>query len=166
MTRTLMGILAAVVILGEADTLRAQNQSLRGAWRVSEVVVTGANASTNSNPQPGLYIFTDRHYSIVTVNSPAPRKPLSPLKVAGKPSQAELMEHYEQWNPFTANSGTYTVKGNIVTTRPLVAKNHAVMTGNDQIREFKIEANTLTLVQKSAAGQPASETRTRLTRAE
>jgi hypothetical protein len=34
------------------------------------------------------------------------------------------------------------------------------------VAQFKIDGNTLTLVSKSAAGQPASETTTTLTRVE
>ena len=52
-----------------------------------------------------------------------------------------------------------------MTRRPLVAKNVAVMTTNPPIvQEFKLEGKTLWLVTKSAAGQPVSETRTKLTR--
>jgi hypothetical protein len=47
-----------------------------------------------------------------------------------------------------------------------VAKMPSVMGGEAQTREFKIDGKTLTLIQKSAADQPASETRTVLTRVE
>jgi len=55
---------------------------------------------------------------------------------------------------------------NTLTTRPLVAKNPSVMSGPPANREFKIDGNMLTFVQKSAAGQPVSQTTTRLTRIE
>jgi hypothetical protein len=70
------------------------------------------------------------------------------------------------WNDFTANSGTYQVSGSTLTTRPLVAKNQEVMVGPAATREFKIDGKVLTLIQKSAAGQPASVTTTKLTRVE
>jgi hypothetical protein len=48
-----------------------------------------------------------------------------------------------------------------------VAKNVAVMTTNPPIvQQVKIEATKLTLVAKSAAGQPTSETTTTLMRVE
>ena len=51
--------------------------------------------------------------------------------------------------------------------RPTVAKNQAVMTTNPPIvQTAKLTGNTLTLVQKSAAGQPASDTTTTLMRVE
>lgn len=139
--------------------------SIQGAWRVAEVVVTGANASTNSKPFPGLYVFTNRHYSIIFINGSQPR-PAFTIKDPAKPTDAEKIAAYAQWNPFTANSGTYEIKSNTLTTRPIVAKNETVMAGPAQTREFKLEGNTLWLTTRSAAGQPASETRTRLTRVE
>jgi len=57
------------------------------------------------------------------------------------------------------------VKGSTLTTTPVVAKNPSVM-GRTQTREFKLAGSTLTLISKSGAGQPASETRTTLTRVE
>jgi hypothetical protein len=164
-----VSIVATLVVVGSWALVRAQSSpSLQGAWRVSSIVVTGANATTNNSPQPGLYIFTGRHYSIMTVNGAAPRKDFGTAQNAAQLTDAEKLARYEAWNPFTANSGTYTVKGNMLTTRPLVAKNPAVMsaTAQGQTREFRIEGNTLILVQRAAAGQPASETTTRLTRVE
>ena len=45
----------------------ASKPSIEGVWKVSEIVVTGAGASTVSSPQPGLFIFTRGHYSIMYV---------------------------------------------------------------------------------------------------
>jgi len=128
--------------------------------------VTGANAATNKSPQPSLYLFTGQHYSIMTVNGTAPRKDFGAPKDPSKLTDAEKIARYEAWDAFTANSGTYQVSGSSLTTRPLVAKNPGVMTGPAAMREFRIEGKTLTLIQKSAAGQPVSETTTRLTRVE
>ena len=163
-----MSAIVSMLLVGGWAMTSAQAPSLQGVWRVSEIVVTGANASTNTSPQPGLYVFTKQHYSIVTVNGTAARKDVSPAKDPAKLTDAEKVARYDIWNPFTANSGTYEVKGNTLTTKPLVAKNPGVMTaqGTGQTREFTIDGKTLTLVQKSAAGQPVSETRIKLTRVE
>jgi lipocalin-like protein len=163
------GRISAIVVLlvvGASIVARSQTPSLEGAWRVTEVVVTGDGASTNKTPQPGLYLFTKKHYSLITVNSTSPRKEFGAPKDPAKLTDAEKMARYEAWNDFSANSGTYEVKGNHLTTRPIVAKNPSVMTGPGQTREFKIDGKMLTLIQTSAAGQPASETRTTLTRVE
>lgn len=161
-----ISVIAVMLLVGGWALASAQAPSLQGVWRVSEIVVTGANVSTNTSPQPGLYVFTKQHYSIVTVNGTAARKDVSPAKDPAKLTDAEKIARYDMWGPFTANSGTYEVKGTTLTTRPLAAKNVNAMTGTGQAREFKIDGKTLTLVQKSAAGQPVSETRTKLTRVE
>jgi hypothetical protein len=158
-------IVGALIILASWAATQAQSTSLRGAWRVTGVTVTGANPLTNNSPQPGLFIFTDRHYSIVTVNSTSARKPFNPPKDPARLTDAEMVERFQHWNPVTANAGTYTVKGSTLTTRPLVAKNHEVMTGPEQTREFKIDGNTLTLIQRGAGPNP-NVTTTVLTRAE
>jgi len=127
--------------------------------------VTGADAATNKSPQPALYLFTKQHYSIVLVNSTSPRKNVAPAANPEKLTDAEKLARFEAYDPFVANSGTYEVKGNTLTTHPLVAKNPGTM-GTTATREFKIDGTTLTLIQKSAAGQPASQTTTKLSRLE
>jgi hypothetical protein len=165
--RRKIGVIVAALMVGASALALAQTApSLQGGWRVTEVVVTGANAATNRSPQPSLYLFTRQHYSIMTVGGTVPRKEFGTPKDAAKLTDAEKSARYEAWDALTANSGTYQVSGNTLTTRPLVAKNPAVMTGPVATRTFRIEGNTLTLVQKSAAGQPVSETTTRLTRVE
>ena len=158
----LVGVLLVAITAGLA--VAQTPASIQGAWRVTDVTVTGANAGSNKSPQPGIYVFTKGHYSIITVNSTAPRKNFGNAN-PDKLTDAEKLARYEAWNDFTANTGTYQVAGNTLTTNVIVAKNPGVM-GTTQTREFKIEGTTLILVQKSAAGQPASQTTTRLTRIE
>ena len=164
--RSRIGVLVVLLVAGASMIGRSQGPSLEGVWRVTEVVVTGANPSTNKAPQPGLYLFAKKHYSVVLVRGAAARKDIPAAKDATKLTDAEKMARYEAWDPFTANAGTYEVKGNTLTTRPIVAKMPSVMGGEAQTREFKIDGKTLTLIQKSGADQPASETRTVLTRVE
>ena len=73
--RCKIGVIVAFLVVGASVLTHAQTgASLQGVWRVTEVVVTGANAATNKSPQPSLYVFTGQHYSIMTVNGTAPRK--------------------------------------------------------------------------------------------
>ena len=138
---------------------------IEGVWRITRIVTTGANAATTAAPQPSLVIFARGHYSYLSVNSSQPRPDVAPAKVPNKLTDAEKLARYEMWNPFTAQSGTYEIKGSSLTRRPVVAKNVNVMTTNPPIvQEFTVQGDTLVLVTKSAAGQPTSETRTTLTR--
>jgi hypothetical protein len=136
-----------------------------GVWKIAEVVTTGANAGTVTSPQPGLVIFARGHYSWVSVNGTTPRTPSPAAKDAANLTEAEKAARYAEWQPFTANSGTFETKGNVLTRRLIVAKNVGAMNAkNPTVQEFKLEGATLWLVQKSPAGAPASETRTKLTR--
>jgi hypothetical protein len=139
--------------------------SVEGVWRISEIVTTGANAATDASPQPSLVIFTDGHYSYLSVNGTSPRPEFAVAKDPAKLTDAEKIARFEQWNLFTGQAGTYEISGTTMTRRPLVAKNVAVMTTNPPIvSEFTLNGDTLVLITKSAEGQPASETRTTLTR--
>ena len=142
---------ASLVVFGLSLPALAQAQSLKGVWRVVEV--TGADGKANPKPEAGLYIFTDRHYSVMRVTEPRPVLP-------EKPTDKDLAATF---GPFTANSGTYQVKGTQLMTQPSVAKNPAVMTGKGQTSELKMEgANT---VYVSGGGQ-AGKTIVKLQRVE
>ena len=149
-----------------AALVRAQGTpSIQGVWRVSEVVVTGAGATANKSPQPGIYIFTKQHYSIMTVSGTAPRNELAAAANPQQLTDAEKLARYAVWDAFVANSGTYQINGNSIRSTALVAKNPSMMQATNT-REFKIEGNTLTLILRSRRGEPVSETTTRLTRIE
>jgi hypothetical protein len=116
-----LAVLASVVLAAQSG------QSLRGVWRVVEV--TNATGQANSKPEPGLYIFTDRHYSIMRVTAPRASLPEKPTE---KDEAAAFV-------PFIANSGTYQVKGDQLMTQPLVAKNPNVMMGKGGTSMLRFE---------------------------
>jgi len=137
--------------------------SVEGVWRIAEVTTTGANAATNASPQPSLIIFARGHYAYLSVTQPRAKyeAPKDPANL----TDAEKIARYQQWNPFTANAGTYELSGTMLTRRPIVAKVVDVMTTNPPlVQELKLEGNTLWLITKSAAGQAPSETRFKLVR--
>jgi hypothetical protein len=161
-----IAVCLTVPTLGSAQTSSAA-PSLQGVWKIVEVVTTGVNAATINNPQPNLVILTKGHYSHLMVQGDRPRPQFAPAKDPKNLTDAEKIARYEQWNPFTANAGTYEVKGTTLIRRPLVAKNETVMAKNSSLEsEFTLEGNTLRVTTKAAAGQPAGETRIKLTRVE
>src|SRR5262249_32780978 len=134
----------------------AQSKStspLIGVWRVAEVTVTGPNARKITSPQPGLFIFTARHYALETVTSDAPRPELPP---ADKRTDKQIVDAF---GPFTANAGSYEIKGNEVTNKVIVAKNPGTMkAGRFQIYSFRSEGkDTLWLTQKATDEGPAQD---------
>jgi len=153
----------ALSLVAATASAKIKSTALTGTWKVTSVKTTGPNARTVTSPQPGLYVFTGTHYSIMTINSDQPR-PLLPTDLT-KATADELRAVY---GPFTANSGTYEASGANVTFKPEVAKNPPVMApGATNVSSFKIEGNTLTLTSvRNQDGPVANPTTTTLTRVE
>ena len=138
--------------------------ALQGAWQVVEVTTSGPDASTNSNPQPGLYLFTARHYSILSVLSREPRPAFA------DPANITREEALAVWGPsLQAQSGTYEVVSGNLNLLPLVAKNPGVMRAGRKpdVYALTLQGDSLTLVQKGdGIGQLANPTTLRLKRVE
>ena len=86
--------LLAATLLALAPTLAyAQVKStpspVEGVWKITEVVTTGANAATNSSPQPSLVIFARGHYSIISVGGTTARTAVPQPKDPNNPTDAE-----------------------------------------------------------------------------
>jgi hypothetical protein len=156
-------VLLCVVGFGAMSAYSQSKTPLQGVWKAIEVITTGPNASTNKSPQPGLIIFTGKYYSIVAVTSDKPRPEL-PQDV----NTATAVQLRDVWTPFVGQSGTYEVKGSEITYHPVAAKNPRTMSsGNFAIDTFKIEGNTLTLVDKANRnGSIANPGTVKLTRVE
>jgi hypothetical protein len=165
--KTALFVSLAVVASAGAGMVAQSRQpaagSIKGVWKIAEVVTTGAGAETVSSPQPSLVIFTTGHYSYLSINGSKPR---SKVTTGATPTDAEKLAKFEEWNSFTANGGTYAVQGTTLTRRPTIAKNESVMSNPPVVDQMKLEGNTLWLTSKSPAGQPPSETRRKLVRVE
>ena len=126
------------------------------------MTITGPNARTIASPQPGLYIFTPRYYSIDMVTSDTPRPDLPQQGATDK-------QRADAFGPFTANAGTYAIKGNELTNTIIAAKNPNAMTsGGFQVFTFQMDGKkTLWLTQKANQNGPATNPTTiKLTRME
>jgi hypothetical protein len=112
-----------------------------------------------------LLIYTKGYYAVVAQDAAVPlpaRKAPAPPKTPGQLTDADKIARYEFWAPVIAQAGTYELKGNVVTQRNLVAKGPL----GTVVREVRLEdgGKTMVEIQKSAPGQPASETRRTFTR--
>jgi hypothetical protein len=164
-------VLSIIFCVLSASAAFAQTKTpVEGVWKVAEVVrpssTPAEKGTTNSNPQPGLIIFTRGYYSQVMVTGAQPRATVEPAKDPQNLTDAEKIARYDQWNQFTANSGTYEIKGSTIIRRVIVAKNVSVMTSQTpNIQEFKLEGpNTLWLT--PTGDQAATQPRVKLTRVE
>jgi hypothetical protein len=121
-----------------AEAPAADPDPLEGAWRTVEVTTTGPDGSTNANPQPGLRLIVDGHYSLIAVGGTEPRLVL--------PEGAPLAERASNLQRMTAQAGSYEVAGDMVTARPSVAKNPAVMdAGSFTTLTYQLAGDMLTV---------------------
>src|SRR6266702_4731884 len=123
MTRHIVNALLLTAL--SATVLSAQTPAkkpIEGAWKVSEIVITGAGASTVSNPQPGLFIFARGHYSLMYIPTNQPRT----LFKGEEPAKDEKISAFDS---FVGNTGTYEVSGSTLTIRPMVARYPNFMAG-------------------------------------
>ena len=152
MSRTLqVGLVVATIVgltrmVGVAQ--RTPANPLIGVWRVAERDTSGPNATKNTNPQPGLWIFTAQYFSENQVTSATPRTDL--------PSSPTDKERADAWAPFAAQAGTYEIQGDTIVLRRTANKNPAGMTsGNFLTHTFRKEGNdVLWLTQKANEGGP------------
>ena len=155
MPHSLLTALAVVIFM--PLTAQAQSSALQGAWTITEVSVTTPDTSwTEANPQPGLYIFLEPHYSTLIVQGSEPRELFS-----DDPTDAELLS---AWSPFIANSGTYEVSGTTLTVRPLVAKQPNAMSDDSFTYTYQVEGDTLRLTFSAAWAPEGGEIRYTLAR--
>src|SRR5262245_19560024 len=100
----------------------------------------GPTARTNPipEPRPNLTVITASHYTRVQVEAEGPRPAIADM------AKASADEVRAAWGPFYAEAGTYEVNGNLITMRPVAAKNPAAMTpGAFTTWSYRLENNTL-----------------------
>lgn len=145
-------ILLTAVCGAVLSVITSAQSSLQGTWRVAEITTPGAS-SPNSNPQPGLFIFTAKHYSLMDTEATGPRPPF-PSDV----SKATAAEFNAAWQSINAQSGTYEYVAPTLTTHPFVAKNPNTMKpGSIQRWRVRIDGNTLWLTQTLGVGGPMAD---------
>jgi hypothetical protein len=123
-----MTLLAFVVAAATVSGQSAATNPLVGAWRVESA-------------QPGLYVFTKQHYSFSRVQG----EPLPDYPSNDKATDAQKVAVF---NTLYLNSGTYTVTGNMLATKAMMAKSKFAIGGAGNQYEFAVSGNSLTLTQK------------------
>ncbi len=124
-------VMTVLAVLVAATTLSGQSSAgnpLVGAWKVE-----GA--------QPGLYIFTRGHYSFARIQGAA----LPDYPSNDKATDADKVAVF---NTLYLNTGTYTVTGNTLATKAMVAKSKFAIGGAGNQYDFTIAGNALVLTQK------------------
>ena len=129
--------------------MTTDRKKLQGVWESVEVTTTGPNAATYP-AQPGLFIFTGNHHSQTTVNGNAPRKRPADQAKATADELRELLR-------FTANAGTYEIKGGDLLRHPAVALSALNMApGVTVTSSYNLEGDTLWMTLKSNYNGPVA----------
>lgn len=142
-------LLIALVSVGLLSSRNASGQekptSVRGAWQVIQVTMTGPAARTISvpDPRPNLAVFTAKHYSHLQVTSEGPRP------IPADMAKATAEELRAVWGPFSGEAGTYEIGNNTMTMHPVVAKNPAAMTsGAFTTYAIRLQGDTLWIIEQ------------------
>jgi hypothetical protein len=165
MKKSLVAIacMAALAVLLTVQSAPAQG-NIEGVWKATEVIWSGDNPvkMTISPTHPNLFIVTKKHWSLTNIAAATAARPDLPQQGATDAQKVAV------WTPFVGYAGTYEVKGNMVTSRTIVAKNPGEMLqGNFTTSEFKVEGNTLTLTGKTNQDGPiANPMTTKMVRVE
>jgi hypothetical protein len=140
MKRLLLVLLGAGVLASHDVAAQSGPASIQGVWQAVEVTMPGVEPRviTIPEPRPNLTILTARHYSRVQVEAEGPRPALANV------AKATADELRATWGPFTGEAGTYEIAGNLITMRPVAAKNPASMArGASSTWSYKLAGDTL-----------------------
>ena len=152
-------IAIAVAGLCLVTTVQAQG-SLKGVWEIRERnEAVGDESTTISDPQPSLFLFTDRYYAIMFIPGTEPRPDL--MVVQQQIRQASGEDVVAAFNTFVASAGTYEVSGSTLTRNIIVARIPGAM-GLTADWEYEVEGDTLKITATNAAGITTLTTLTRL----
>jgi hypothetical protein len=151
--RLLLVLFSVGFLTGASVEAQTRTGSIQGVWQVVEVRMSGPNPSTIpiAEPRPNLTIITARHYSRVQVEAEGPRPVIAD---AAKASADELRA---TWGPFVGEAGTYEIKGNLITMRPIAARNPAAMMhGAFTTWSFKLTGDTLLVTAEGNQNGPVT----------
>ena len=123
-----MTVLAIVVAATTMSGQSAPTNSLVGAWKVD-------------SGQPGIYLFTKNHYSFTRIQGEA----LPDYPSNDKATDAQKVAVF---NTLYLNAGTYTVTGNMLATKAMMAKSKFAIGGAGNQYEFAVAGSSLTLTQR------------------
>jgi hypothetical protein len=134
-------------------------EAIEGVWKVTKVVQAGV---VNTNPQPGLLIFTRGYYSTTRVTAGEARKQSPAPKDPAHLTDAEKIAFYNEWAGYGASAGTYEVKGNTIINHNILAKMVRGMTLTEEAIILNFDGNSFVATPKP--GNPNSGRQTTYTR--
>ena len=118
------------------------SNKLEGVWTVVEIIFEYKDSTQIiSNPQPGIWIFSEEYYSATWTLSAEERKP---YQQAFNPTSDEIIAAYSS---IVVNTGTYELTDTTLTTYPVVSRVPA-FSGGKAIYELKGDSDVIFLTIK------------------
>jgi DNA-directed RNA polymerase subunit K/omega len=125
----LVAVAAAVLTACQrAEPPEPPESSLEGAWSIVSIRVTGPDSADNTMVQPSVFLFGDRHYSMMRVTGSRART----LAAKDSVTDAEKL-------------ATYEVADSTLTIHPIVARSPNFMSGGSDKYVFRVSGDTLWL---------------------
>ena len=92
--RVAAGIVSLLALAQQPS--HSRRAPLEGVWERLSLTYRGPDTTwTHVRPQPSLYIFTKRYYSMMFVPGTSPRTPFT----SGRPSAAERVTAFDSFRP-------------------------------------------------------------------
>lgn len=144
MTRIHRLALCLIATLASALPADAQFDLSGTTWEVVERSYERGDSSwVNRSPEPGFYVFTERHYSIQEIRESGPR--------ADFDDSTTDMERLSAFEVFHAHGGSYEVIGNRLLVTITIAKGPNTMNGGVATYDLRWRGQLLEVSRVSAA---------------
>lgn len=136
--------LQACIPAPPVNTDPAVSNPFSGAWLITQTGVTDAYGATtvNDSPATGMFVFTQRHYSILFV----PGAERAPCRFSREVTSAECLSAYDN---FSADAGTYVYDETTLTAQNMIAKIPDVMKAT-AVFEWRLDGDALLLTLRGA----------------
>ena len=123
----------------EAGSVTGDHQGLLGTWLITETTRTqGDSTWVNDSPQPGLYIFSQHHFSLMLIPGDSPR-----VEWQGAGTPAERLAAFEN---FVADAGSYEATDSVITMSNIIAKlPWAMNLGGGGPYQYRLDGDSLSL---------------------
>ena len=151
MTKSLILSIAFGLLVSPSLQAQSKPATVQGVWQVVEVTFTGPGARTITipEPRPNLTILSGRHYSQIHDDTARARPVLADV------TNASADQLRAAWGPFAGEAGTFEVSGNVITMRPIVAKNPAAMAPGAYVSyAYTLDGNTLRITEQRNQNGP------------
>ena len=140
---TMMAVLC-LSAMASAGPVFAQFELAGTSWAVVERSYERVDSAwVNRDPEPGLYVFTDHHYSVQEIRESGPRP-----NFGASTTDEERLRAFEV---FHAHGGTYDVEGDQIFMTITIAKGPNTMNGVVSAYDLRWRGELLEMIRTSEA---------------